>query len=137
MSLLHAFHLGVLSIWFGLVIAETAIEFVLKDDQIAAKAKLHFWIDVCAEIPVVLAVLVSGILLARAVPVLTSLHWIKIGLALFAIADNLFCAVMVQLRYFKRADGGALKRYDTLVRWTFVGVPAGLGALAIGLVWFT
>ncbi len=128
------FHLALIFTWLGLVVAETVIEFALGTEHQAIKAKLHFWIDLTSEVPVVLGVLVTGILLTVRMPELSRLLQVKIGFALAAIAVNLYCAALVALRYKHRQVPATLAKLDARIRATWVGVPFGLTALYLGLV---
>jgi len=133
----HIAHLLVLGLWGGLVLAETVVELSARDDEgIRVAARIHYWIDVSIELPLLAGVLLTGaVLTARAWP-LSHVHVAKIALALFAIGCNLYCAVHVLLRH-RRADAvDALRHHNTRVRWSFLGLPAGLGALTIGFVYF-
>src|SRR5262245_47654725 len=128
MSPLHALHLAFLCGWGGLVVSEVVIEFALGADRIPENARLHFWIDLLAEIPVVSGVIVTGVLLAIARMPLSWLHWLKIVCAALAISANLYCAVMVVLRHRAARAGaqhGALVRLDNLVRVSGVGFLFG------------
>src|SRR5689334_18305934 len=94
-------HLGFLFAWAGAVAVELVIEITGADEEAsrAQAARLHFWIDVLVEVPLIAAVLVTGgVLLARVWPPLP-LHLVKIGAALAAIVLNLYCFVAVVLRY--------------------------------------
>lgn len=134
---LHIAHLFALGLWGGLVLAETVVEVSAGDDeQLRAAARLHYWIDLCVELPLLAAVLITGAwLTARAWP-LTGLHAVKIALALVAIGCNLYCAVHVVLRYRRADDTTALRHHNRHVRLSFLGLPAGLAALFIGLTYF-
>jgi hypothetical protein len=131
-------HFGVLCAWGGVLAVEFLLE-TLGDDELsqAQATRLHFWIDLLVEFPVVLAVLVSGgVLLARSWPP-TTLHIIKVSSALAAIGLNLYCSVMVIFRYRVRTDAAAVGRYRRRVRLSAFGVPFGLVAAYIGLAYFT
>ena len=130
-------HFGFLCAWGGVLLVEFVLESLGRDDQSQAQAaRAHFWIDVLVEMPIVLAVLVTGgVLLARVWPP-TQLHLIKIVSASIAIALNLYCSVIVIVRYRARGDAAALQRYGRHVRLSAYGVPFGAVAAYIGLAYF-
>jgi hypothetical protein len=125
---LHVAHLILVAGWGSLVAAETVVEIVGRGD---AAARIHYWLDLTLEIPILIGVLATGAILTwRAWPPST-LHGVKIGCALFAIAVNLYCVAMVILRF---RTGEA--RYDARVRWSGAAAPFGLVAAYIGLAYF-
>ena len=93
----------------------------------------HFWMDVCCELPLLVAIVTSGAILTARVWPLSTAHWIKLAAGLLAIAANLYCAVLVALRYLRRGDRAALAALTVSIRWTWVAVPVGLLALVLGL----
>ncbi len=101
-----------------------------------AAARLHYWIDLTVEIPLVVMVLVTGALLAQRSWPLTPLLWIKIGAGAVAITSNLACSAVVIARYRRRADPVAVRRLHALVRLSALGIPFGAVAAYIGLVHF-
>lgn len=131
---LVTWHVILVCIWLGLVLAETVIEFsVRKDDDLRKAAQLHYRIDCLLEVPVVLSVLATGIALMVPFWPLSRLLWIKIGCGLVAIAVNLYCAVLVALRYRRRDDAKELQRLSRDILRTWLGVPFGLAAFYLGL----
>jgi hypothetical protein len=120
------------------VLAEAAVELVPMDDaERDHAARVHFWIDVLIELPLIAAVLTTG-------AVLMSLSWppspllvLKVAAGLVALGLNIFCAVMVVLRYVHPHDAAVVLRYASRVRWSGVGVPFALVAAYIGLAYFT
>ena len=75
------------------MITEVLFEFAGSDPaSLRAAARFHYNVDMFGELPILLAVLVTGTILAvRAWP-LTPLHFIKIGASLVAVVANLVCA---------------------------------------------
>ena len=137
MEPLHVVHLVLVSVWGGLVIAETIVELVLRDGE-AAKlgAEVHYWIDLCVEGPILLLILATGgVLLSRAWPP-TPLHMLKIALALTAIGVNLWCVGVVVGRR-RQTEHDKLAEYRRRVLWTGVGIPFAVAAMYIGLAYFT
>lgn len=128
MEPLHLAHLIFVAAWAGLVAAEFVVEIVGKGD---AAVKIHYWLDLTLELPLLVGVLATGALLTwRAWPPST-LHWVKIGCALAAVGINLYCVGMVILRY---RTGDA--KYQQRVMWSGAGAPFGLVAAYIGLAYF-
>ncbi|HTM20692.1 MAG TPA: hypothetical protein VL172_09300 [Kofleriaceae bacterium] len=129
-------HLIFLGLWGGIVLAELVLEASPKNEaDHRFVAKVHYFTDLFVELPVLGAVLLTGVMLLRRVGEHTTLHWVKLGLALAAIATNVWAAVTVFRR--KRAtDPAELMRLTTQVRWSGIGVPFGLAALYIGLTRF-
>ena len=137
MESLHVVHLIVLGMWLGVVITEVLFEFAGSDaDSLRAAARFHYKVDKFGELPILLAVLVTGTMLAvRAWP-LTSLHLIKIGASLVAVGANLVCTRWVFQRR-RIEDVKLLLAYRRRI-WTLaaVGVVFATPALYIGLVYF-
>ena len=133
MDPMHLAHLAFLCGWGAVLVVELIVESVAR----ARAATLHFWIDVLAEIPLVIGILVTGgVLLARSWPP-GGLLLIKIVSAGVAIAFNLYCCVVVVLRYRLRRDEAAVRRFRRRVQLSVLGVPFGAIAAYIGLVYFT
>ena len=113
----------------------STIELAATDDAARGQAtRLHFWIDLLVELPLIAAVLATGAVLAiRSWPP-SSLLATKIAMGLAAVSVNLYCATMVVLRYKRRHDRSARRRYDAHVRWSGLGIPFAGVAAYIGLV---
>jgi hypothetical protein len=138
MEPLHLLHLILLSVWGGIVLAESVIEIAARDgDGMGRAATYHYWIDVLFEAPLLAGVLATGVVLSvRAWP-LTPLHWFKIGAGLAAIAMNAYCVGQVILRKRHLADPARARRHHARVRHSaYVGIPFGLAAMALGLAYF-
>ncbi len=137
MESLHLFHLILICLWGGLILAEGVIEVAARDESsLRAAARFHYFIDLCAEIPLVLGVLFTGALLAWRAQPLTSLHWIKILAGLMAIGVNLYCGTLVIKRYAHLQDGAQLRLYHARILRTTVGIPFAIVAAALGLFFF-
>ncbi len=133
MHALHLTHLILLGAWGGVVLAETVIEFVgSTEEDLRQAARLHYWIDLCVELPLLAGILATGVWLTVAVWPLTVLHWVKIVAALLAIGTNLWCAVLVVQRHRAAGDVAALRVASQRIRKAWLGVPFGLAALVIG-----
>jgi hypothetical protein len=135
---MHLAHLACLCGWGAVLLIELVVESIGDDHAAWARAAtLHFWIDVFAEIPLVIGILVTGgVLLLRSWPP-SGLLSIKIVSAAVAIAANLYCCVVVVLRYRLRHDPAAVRRFRRRVQLSVLGVPFGAVAAYIGLAYFT
>jgi hypothetical protein len=133
----HLAHLIALGMWLGVVITEALFEFAASDPQsLRAAARFHYNVDKYGELPILVAVLVSGTILAvRAWP-LTPLHLIKIAASLVAVGTALICVLWVfQRRRIEDVD--VLLRFRWRI-WTLAAIAAAFAtpALYIGLVYF-
>lgn len=138
MNALHLTHLGLICAWGGVLLTELIIESLGEDDVSQAHAaRLHFWIDLLAEVPIILAVLVTGGLLLSEIWPPTGLHLVKVACALVAIGMNLYCSAIVVVRYRQRDDIASVRRWGRHVRLSVLGVPFGAVAAYLGLVYFT
>ncbi len=99
-------------------------------------ARLHFWIDVLLELPIVTGVLVTGVWLTALAWPLTPLHVVKIVSALIAIFLNLYCIAGVVERYRSARDPDALARLGWHIRLSGIGIPFALFAAYLGLAYF-
>jgi hypothetical protein len=136
MDALHVWHLILISLWAGIVLAEVVIELVGRQEAyVSAAATMHYWIDLLLELPVLGGILVTGGLLAMRAWPLTRLHWIKIAAALAAIGANLFCAIVVAKCH--RVAAHTKARYRRPILLSIAGAPFGVLALYVGLHYFT
>jgi hypothetical protein len=129
----HVAHLVVLSAWAGVVLVEAVIEQLGEArDMEAAAIRAHFWIDVLVELPLIAAVLTTGaVLLMRGWPPPPA-HLVKLGCAFAAVAINLYCALVVIVRYRTRGDLETARRHSRRVRLSALGVPFGVLAAYLG-----
>ena len=137
MEPVHVAHLMVLSVWLGVVVTEALFEFSGSDaESLRAAARFHYTVDKYGELPILLGVVVTGLILtARAWP-LTSLHWLKIVASLVAVGSNLLCAVWVMQRR-RVQDADLLLGFRRRIWGTAaVGVVFGTVALYLGLAHF-
>jgi len=133
----HLIHLLLLGFWGGLVLAETVVEVALRHRADArTAARLHFWMDVCIELPLLLGILATGGWMLWTVWPPPRILIIKVVLALVAITANLVCMVLVILRWVRQGDPAAVERLGRWVRATAVGIPFGVVALYLGLTRF-
>jgi hypothetical protein len=98
-------HLVVLSLWGGVVATEAVIEIApfRWPDLHPATIRMHYWIDLLVELPLVIAVVATGITLLVLADEITTLHLVKVAFAAGAVAVNLFCIAVV-LRRARRLD---------------------------------
>ena len=132
-------HLIMLSLWGGVVATEAVIELLpfRRRELHPAAVRFHYWIDLLVELPLVLAVVATGTVLALSLDELSGLHWIKIVFGSTAVAVNLFCiAVVVRRGRRLDRDGGPeerLWRASRVVLACFaVGLLAAAGAATLG-----
>lgn len=138
MTPLEMTHLVLIFLWAGVVLAEALLEILATDEAaLPHVAKLHYWIDLFLEVPLVTGVLLTGIFLLKVHGPLGNLMTIKISAALIAIAINYYCAYQVILRYKTLGNLSAAKEHNRKIRLSFLGVPLGLVALYLGLNYFS
>ena len=99
-NILAMIHLVFLSLWGGVVATEAVIEiYPFRRREIhGATIRLHYWIDLLVEGPLVLAVVVTGATLLFLVSPITPLHLVKVSFAGAAVAVNIFCIAVVVRR---------------------------------------
>ena len=132
-QVLAMIHLVMLSLWGGVVATEAVIELYpfRHREQHAATIRLHYWIDLLVEAPLVLAVAATGGLLLLSIDRITALHLVKVGFAGAAIAVNVFCIAVVVRRGRRLERGGeeaSLWRSSRIVLACFA---VGLGCAAV------
>lgn len=134
----HVFALGV---WMGCVTIEAIMEtFAHRDETLRAGiARIHFWIDMLAEIPAFTLVAVSGIAMYQP-ELMHGAYALMVIAGAVAIAVNVLCVLPV-VRRRRVANSVANPATDaglnTQTRWIFVafavGLPFGMAALYGGL----
>lgn len=134
----HVFAPGV---WMGCITIEAILEaFAHRDAALrAGVARIHFWIDMLAEIPAFTLVAVSGMALFRP-ELMQGPYALMVVAGAVAIAVNVLCVLPVVRRRnvanvsANPADDAALTGQT---RWIFAafgaGLPFGLAALYGGL----
>lgn len=141
LNLLVMAHLIVLSMWGGVVATEAVIEiFPFRRRELhAATIRFHYWIDLLVELPLVLAVIATGIALLFVIETVTPLHLVMMGFGGAAVAINLFCIVVVVKRGRRlelSADDGPLWQASRTVLACFAtGLLCAGGAAVLGF-WF-
>jgi len=137
MEPIHVVHLILLGMWLGVVITEVLFEFAGSDaDSLRAAARFHYPVDKYGELPILVAILVTGaILTARSWP-LTTLHVVKIAASLIAVGAALVCTRWVFQRR-RIQDVNLLLSYRRRI-WTLAAVASVFAtvALYLGLVYF-
>ena len=137
MSGMHLVHFVVLVAWGLVVVVEAALELGARTDpQRRRVARLHYWIDLLVEIPLLLAVLATGTILLFGAWPPSPLLGLKIGLALIAIGINGYCAIHVILRHRRSDDVRALAHHGRRVLLSGLGAPAALAAAYLGVTYF-
>jgi len=134
----HVAHLVSLSLWGGLVLAEGVVELTTRNDQDRAQAaKLHYWMDVLVEVPLLAAVLLTGaVLVARAWPP-SMILLVKVCAGLTAVGVNAWCVGHVVMRYQHRDDAVLLRRHSSRVRAAgAIGGPFAAIAVLLGFTYF-
>ena len=132
-------HLVLLGLWGGVVAAEAVLElYPVKHPAFARHtAVVHYWIDLLVELPLIVGVALSGVILAALRWPLTSWHWVKLVAAAGAIVANLTCIVLVIRRYRRRddqSDGDDVMSPGTrqIFRSAILGMPCAAVAVALG-----
>lgn len=131
-------HLIFLGLWGGCVAVEMVMEFsgLKPPEQRHHVAQLHYRIDVFVEIPILIMVLLSGIMLFDAEKLSLPLYNLKIAMGLLPVVINALCVIPVILRK-KASDHHNEKAMQRHTRWIFAafftGFAGAMAALAIGL----
>jgi hypothetical protein len=131
-------HLMMLSLWGGVVATEAVIElYPFRQRELhAATIRFHYWIDLLVELPLVLAVIATGVGLWILTDPVTPLHLVKIGFGAAAVAVNLFCIVVVVKRGRRlEGDGDQEKLWGasrTVLACFAAGLLCAAGAAILG-----
>ena len=137
LSAWHVVHLICVGAWLGLVAGEMVMETVARRDETLSRpaAIFHRWLDLCVEIPLFSAVLITGlVLLLRSTP--DAQLWLKVACGLGAVAANAICVAPVLKRARLARSGASREALGTLTDRVFQlaagGTPLGLAALYLG-----
>ena len=128
-DVLAMLHLTVLALWGGVVATEAVIEVYPFRERAMhhATIRLHYWIDLLVEAPLVVAVVATGVSLLLSIELITPVHVLKVCFAAAAVAVNVFCIAVVVRRGRGLRNGVAESR---LWRWSRVV----LACFAVGLL---
>jgi hypothetical protein len=129
-------HLIMLSMWGGIVATEAVVEIYAfrKREFAGAASRFHYWIDLLVELPVVVAVLGTGIAVVCSLDHITRLHLVKIGFASVAVGVNLFCIAVVLRRDRQREAGANPVQLRTASRVVLACFAVGLLSAAVAAV---
>jgi hypothetical protein len=114
LTTLHVLFVGA---WIGTVLVEALFERALLGqgrDKELILARLHWKVDKLVELPLLIAVAVSGVKLLQNGP-LDNLLRTKLVCAILAISANLYCIWLVRLR-LRAAEAGAWETFDQIDR---------------------
>lgn len=133
MSLLLV-HVVATSAWLGLIAGESVMELHARSPEARRLvARIHRWIDICFEGPLIATVLVTGgTLLYRLWPNVSPLLLVKAAAGLVAIGANAICIQWVFARVRAPSDQSALS-YTRKIAATGYAIPFAAAALGLGL----
>lgn len=123
-------HLVLVAFWGGIVATEAVLELLplWRPALRPAAAAFHYYVDLFVELPVLLGVAATGLLLLRGRSFDARLAW-KVGCGLAAVTANLVCIAFV----IARERGRDARRTTRIIfASAAVGLPAAGGALVLG-----
>ncbi len=134
MSLYAFLHVLALGLWGGCVAVEMVLEHSARSDSDLRSqvARYHDVIDRYVEIPILIAVLVTGLLRLR-LELLHGWYLLLVISGSTAVLINLLCVIPV-VRRKRAADAGDMLRVDAQSRWILRAFWAG--ALAASFAFF-
>ena len=136
MSVIGFVHMFGVGIWLGLVAVESVIELVgrLDVEKERTAAKMHFYTDIFVEVPIILLVLVTGLMLFDA-DKMEGWYAVKVVCGLAAIFTNLLCVVFViqRAKAIEHVDAQVLRAHSNKVFITISALPLAGVAFFIGL----
>jgi len=129
-------HLVVLSMWGGVVATEAVIEILpfRRRELHGATVRMHYWIDLLVELPLVLAVLVSGVTLLCTIEEVTGRHLVKVAFGGAAVLVNLACIVVVVRRAGSQRGGMTEQARWRASRFVLACFAVGLAFAAVAAV---
>ena len=132
-------HLIFLGFWGGLVLVEMILEVSLRKDLVQKHqiAQLHYRIDLYAEVPILMGVLLSGLLLLDLEKFVSTIYLAKVLTGLCPVVINMLCLVPVIKRKHAsdRHDIEQMEHYTRLVFLAFfVGFAFAMVALVLGMM---
>lgn len=135
-------HLSMIFMFLGVFAAESVLELSAfmgeqSREKLFQNIRVHYWIDNLVELPVVFAVIASGIAMIFLVDKLTTLHYIKIACVAAMFISALPCAIIVNRRYHALKKGHPEDKLRqstiTMIRAvSFLMSPFLIGALCLG-----
>lgn len=136
-NLVSIVHLVMLCLWGGVVAAEAVLELYpyRRKSLHEHSIRYHYWIDILVELPLVIAVFSTGMILVVLAWPLTAIHLFKILCAAVAITANLVCIFLVLQRKRRLEEGAPEKELwrstRKIVLCAALGLP--LAACAAGM----
>lgn len=133
-------HLFAVALWLGCVFAETIMELVGRASEEAGRtvSKMHFYIDIFVEAPLLIVMLASGFMLLD-VDRLSGLYLVKVVCGFVAIAGNFYCIFYV-IKRKRRMDIDSVtqghetdKIFLTVIAYPFAAIALVLGIYLLGL----
>jgi hypothetical protein len=105
-NIVAAVHLSFIAIFIGMYMVEAVIELypAFSKGDVAlhhGTIRLHFWIDILVELPVMSVVIATGITMAVLVDKLTALHIVKISSVAMFVLIAVWCPVNVIRRHIQ------------------------------------
>ncbi len=134
-SILLPVHLAFAGIWLGCILTETLADRALLGkgrEQEIILVNLHKRIDLLVEIPAILVVLISGIMLLPDAGK-NGILLLKIIFAALAILSNLFCVIVV-FRRSRAAQQGRWNDFSRLERRQHIYAAVVLISIVTALV---
>ena len=131
-------HLILLGLWGGVVATEAVLELYPRRrmEMHPYTIRAHYWIDLLVELPILLGVALSGMVLLGLSWPPTPWHLIKICCGGLAVGANLVCIVLVLRRHKMLAHGDDDKALWSATRrislTAVMGIPLALAAAILG-----
>jgi len=129
---LHPLHFLLVAMWFGVVGAEVVLELLpLRRPELRGAADvLHYHIDLFVELPLLLGVVATGLLLLQGRALDVRLV-VKLAGAALALGANFACVALVIARHRGRPELAG-RRTKLVYLTALSGFPGGLLALYLG-----
>lgn len=130
---LGVLHFVLVAAWAGVVGVELVLELapLRRPELRPATVVFHYYTDLWLELPLLLGVLVTGLLLLGERPMDARLA-VKLAGAALALGANLVCMALVVARH-RGPPGRAAARSRWIYATGLLGIPGGLVALYLGL----
>jgi hypothetical protein len=130
---LPSLHMFAIALWTGVLAAEGVLEFLpLKRPELhAAAAAFHYSIDLLIELPLLIVIALTGVLLLRGTSFDARLI-VKVAAGALAVLVNLICVVVVVIRH-RGAPEQIERRTRRIYLLIAIGSPGYLLALVLGL----